>query len=62
MYKYMYIEVKVGGMFKTDEHRDIIDKYSKEGWRFVGNVPKGSGSYGQIKAIDLIFEKEYIDE
>ncbi|MGL4335871.1 MAG: DUF4177 domain-containing protein [Turicibacter sp.] len=57
MYTYMYVELNVGGMFKSDGHREIIDKYSQEGWRFVGSIPKSSGGYGQIKCVDLIFEK-----
>ncbi|QDQ02457.1 DUF4177 domain-containing protein [Lysinibacillus fusiformis] len=57
MYKYMYVEAKVAGLFTMDRHRELIDTYSKEGWRFVAAIPKSSGSYGQIKANDLVFEK-----
>ncbi|WP_409368529.1 DUF4177 domain-containing protein [Lysinibacillus sp. 38-6] len=57
MYKYMYVEAKVEGLFTLESHREIIDKYSKEGWRFVAAIPKSSGSYGQIKVNDLVFEK-----
>lgn len=31
MYTYMYVESKVGGVFTNSNHREIIDKYSKEG-------------------------------
>ena len=57
MYKYIYVESTVGGVFKTDNHRELIDKYSKEGWRFVAAIPKNSGAYGQITSNDLVFEK-----
>lgn len=57
MYTYMYVESKVGGVFTNSNHREIIDKYSKEGWRFVAAIPKNSGAYGQITSNDLVFEK-----
>lgn len=57
MYKYLYVESKVAGMLKTDNHREIIDKYSLEGWRFVAAIPKRCGTYGQITENDLVFEK-----
>lgn len=57
MYTYMYLESKVGGVFTNSNHREIIDKYSKEGWRFVGAIPASNGSYGQITSHDLVFEK-----
>lgn len=31
----MYAEAKVAGLFTIDSHREIIDKYSKEGWRLL---------------------------
>ena len=57
MYTYMYIESTVDGVFVRSNHREIIDKYSKEVWRFVAAIPKSNGSYGQIKSHDLVFEK-----
>jgi hypothetical protein len=57
LYKYCYVESTVAGIFKTDNHRELIDKYSLEGWRFVAAIPKSSGSYGQITSNDLVFEK-----
>lgn len=64
MYRYIYVESKVTGWLSTDNHREIIDRYASEGWRFVAAIPKASGSYGQIVAHDLVFEKweEYYDE
>ena len=57
MYKYIYVVTTVWVLFKTDNHRELIDKYSKEGWRFVAAIPKNSGAYGQITSNDLVFEK-----
>ena len=57
MFSYKYIESKVGGMFSHSNHREIIDKYSKEGWRFIAAIPSSNGSYGQITSHDLVFEK-----
>lgn len=57
LYKYLYVESKVAGILNADNHRELIDKYSSEGWRFVAAIPKSSGSYGQIKSNDLVFEK-----
>ena len=57
MFTYMYIESTVDGVFKSANHREMIDKYSKEGWRFVTAIPKTFKSYGQIAAHDLVFEK-----
>ncbi|WP_182201516.1 DUF4177 domain-containing protein [Paraliobacillus salinarum] len=58
MYIYKYEESIVGGIFSKSDHREIIDKYSKEGWRFVGAIPASSGGYGQITTHDLVFEKQ----
>ena len=57
MYKYLYVESKVAGILSEDNQRELNDKYSAEGWRFVAAIPKKSGSYGQITANDLVFEK-----
>lgn len=57
MYKYIYVKSKVGGIFSTSNHREIIDEYSKDGWRFVTAIPTSSGGYGQIISYDLVFEK-----
>ena len=38
MYQYKYIPVDTGGGFLSDtrEHRELIDAYAAEGWRYVG--------------------------
>lgn len=53
----MYVKAAVGSMFSDSEHRALIEKYSQEGWRFVAAIPVKSGGYGQIKEVDLVFEK-----
>ena len=39
----------------------MIDKYSKEGWRFVTAIPSDFGAHGKIVEYDLVFEK-LVDE
>lgn len=62
MYQYQYEPLYTGGGFWIDnsgnEHRDIIDRYAAEGWRYVGFVPSRFSSQGGMKEIELVFEKE----
>lgn len=62
MYQYHYETLYTGGGFWLDnaskEHRDIIDRYAAEGWRYVGFVPSRFSSQGGMKEIELVFEKE----
>jgi hypothetical protein len=58
MYKYIYVESMTQGMFKDSQHREIIDKYSKDAWRFVAAIPKTQSGYGRVRDLDLVFEKE----
>lgn len=58
IYKYIYVTAKTKGMFRTSDHRELIDKYSQEGWRFITVIPTAFGGYGQITEFDLVFEKE----
>lgn len=58
IYKYIYIEAKIGGMFSDSEHRTLIEKYSQEGWRFVAAIPTKFTGNGHIREVDLVFEKE----
>lgn len=58
MFEYLYVEVNSSGMFSAMNHREIIDKYAKDGWRYIGNIPTSFwGNNGQPKKFDLIFEK-----
>ncbi|WP_072986039.1 DUF4177 domain-containing protein [Clostridium cavendishii] len=43
------------------DYRSVIDKYSKEGWRFVTAIPIDFSSHSIIEAFDLVFEKECED-
>ncbi len=62
MYEYEYVNIRTGGglFFNNAEaqHRDIIAAEAADGWRFVGFVPTEFSSYGGIKALDLVFERE----
>ena len=58
MFKYLYVESKVKGIFSNSNHRELIDKYALEGWRYVSAIPTSFyGNNGQPKTFDLIFEK-----
>ena len=57
MYKYIYVKSKARGLLSKEYHREIIDKYSKGGWRFVTAIPLPSGNQ-VITEFDLVFEKE----
>ncbi len=58
-YRYEYVTLHTGGGYWIDNsecsHREIIDKYAAQGWRYVGYVPVKFSSYGGAKEIDLIF-------
>lgn len=62
MYEYEYIEIDTGGGFWINNaqgtHREVIDQEARAGWRYVGYVPLTFSSYGGIKSMDLIFERE----
>ena len=59
MYQYKYIPVDTGGGFLSGsrEHRERIDKYAAEGWRYVGFFPVSFTGHGGISMVDLIFER-----
>ena len=58
MKKYQYEPIHINKFIgaKSEEHRKIMDKYAKEGYRYVGFIPTNMNDYGKIKDIDLIFE------
>lgn len=57
-YKYLYVETKAETTFTYAKHREEIDKYAAEGWRYVGCIPSAFyRNNGQPKTFDLIFEK-----
>jgi len=57
MFRYIYVKSKGDGLIRLAEHREIIDEYAKEGWRFVAAIPLTRGSQA-IFDFDLVFEKE----
>ena len=62
MYNYEYVPVPVKtGFLKSrfDEHREIIDRYARDGWRFVAAIPTEQRGYGMIYELELVFEKKF---
>ncbi|HPE16040.1 MAG TPA: DUF4177 domain-containing protein [Oscillospiraceae bacterium] len=60
MYRYEYVTVRVGRLIGAGntEHRQIIDDYARQGWRWAGFVPTNMTDHGKFRQIDLIFEKQ----
>ena len=58
MYKYIYVEAEASGVFRTANHKELIEEYSAKGWRFVTAIPTKFSGYGLIKLFDLVFEME----
>lgn len=60
MYEYKYIPLDTGGGFLSGsrEHRETIDRYAAQGWRYAGFFPVSFTSHGGISCVDLIFERE----
>ena len=63
MKKYEYVRLLYEGIVasKLSEHREVIDRYAAEGWRYVGYIPVQESPDGMTCAIDLIFEKDAQD-
>ncbi len=61
MYDYTFRRVDVAGkgIFapNSGEHREVINKFAKEGYRYSGFIPVTQGAYGSIATMDLIFER-----
>ncbi len=62
MRKYQYVTIEFENnkltTAKSTAHREVIDKYAAQGFRYVGYVPCVIGPSGKILSIDLIFEKD----
>lgn len=62
MKEYKYVEVKFeakGGLFHCiSKPKEIISKYVKEGYSYVGFMPTLIDAHGSFRRIDLIFEKQ----
>lgn len=59
-YKYVNVEYKMKDMVmaSVSEHREIIDRYALQGYRFVGMIPSEVSATGCPCKMDLIFETE----
>lgn len=58
MYKYVCVEANSKNMLKQANHREIIESYSNEGWRFICAIPiKFDPTFGSPTKFDLVFEK-----
>ena len=58
MKKYEYVSVRIGKFIgaRSEEHRQIIDEYAKNGYQYVGYIPTEITDYGKIVTMDLVFE------
>jgi len=60
MYKYEIVKIDLS--FWSSEpnknYKEIIESYSKKGWRFVQVFAPAISGYGKAKYFELIFEKE----
>lgn len=59
-YVYQTYDTGGGGFLSNHDcgHRQIIDQYAAEGWRYVGFVPVLFTGHGGMKKIDLVFERD----
>ena len=59
MLKYEYVtirsEAKLSG--KYSQHRDVIKEYAEKGFKYVGYILTSISTHGDIREMDLIFEK-----
>lgn len=62
MFEYKYValsnEMRDVTSCQYQEHRDIINHYAADGWRYAGWMPVVITSSGEISKLDLIFERE----
>lgn len=62
MKEYKYVEMECENHKATSSsvtgHREMIDKYAKEGYSYAGYIPTKMGPSGKMLSLDLIFEKE----
>ena len=67
MYRYEYERLSIdfsgwgplgGNEYRSEMHRQIIDRRAKQGWRYVGYIPAAQRGTGHVSEIDLVFEKQ----
>ncbi len=58
-YEYVHMEYKntPPGSAELEMHREVINKQTEVGNRYIGYIPVKIGPSGKILSIDLIFEK-----
>lgn len=58
-YKYAELNYKAKGVLFlcTSDHKEIINEYAGQGYRYIGFVPTEIDAHGSFRRIDLIFEK-----
>ena len=47
-----------GNKYGSGDYREIIARRAREGWRYVGFLPKRQRAAGFLEIIDLVFERE----
>lgn len=60
-YIYEYVSISMPGPLSLgilEEHKNVINQYAENGWRYNGYIPTSKNSQGKTLMIDLIFEKE----
>lgn len=59
-YEYVSVSYKMKDvvMATVSEHREIIEKYAGQGYRYAGMVPTEISANGCVRKMDLIFEKD----
>lgn len=59
-YEYVNVDYKMKDVViaTVSEHREIIEKYAHEGYKYAGMIPTEISANGCARKIDLIFEKE----
>jgi len=61
-YEYKFIRVGKGLLWANSkaekEYKEVIDKYTKEGWRLVQLFAPSTGLWGLSRYYEIILEKE----
>lgn len=57
-FEHLVLENKKTTTAELFGHREVIEKYAKEGYHYAGFVPTLFGPSGKMIELDLVFEKE----
>lgn len=58
MYQYKYVTANLGDFFTDANHHEVIEKYTKEGWRLLQVLPTNYNLKGRPTEYEIIFERE----